>query len=130
MGCYIGIVPNFLFRLLDQREYIGGIPFVCVVVVCCCSQSCVAAIEIKKPRNIFGAVPDVKFNPLLFLRDLNFTPLLFLRPQEEEFHNLILSLDSRGKREGELRQALQERFDIAELERSIKDRWALGIGSI
>ena len=52
------------------------------------------------------------------------TPLLFflLRPQEEEFHNLILSLDPRGKREGELRQALQERYDIAELERSVKDR--------
>lgn len=43
--------------------------------------------------------------------------------QEEEFHKLILSLDTRGKREGELRQVLQERFDIAELERNVKDRY-------
>lgn len=41
----------------------------------------------------------------------------------EEFHKLIQSLDSRGKREGELKQALQERFDAAELERDTSGRW-------
>lgn len=43
--------------------------------------------------------------------------------QAEEFRNLILSLDPRGKREAELRLALEERFDIAELERNAKERW-------
>lgn len=40
----------------------------------------------------------------------------------EEFHKLILSLDPRGKREGELRQALLEKFDLAELERDANDK--------
>ncbi|CAM9326712.1 unnamed protein product [Scytosiphon promiscuus] len=45
----------------------------------------------------------------------------------EEFRNLILSLDPRGKREAELRQALEERFDIAELERNAKERRAISM---
>ena len=44
------------------------------------------------------------------------------RSQDEEFLKLILRLDPRGKREGELRQVLQECFDVAELERSTKER--------
>lgn len=43
-------------------------------------------------------------------------------PQEEEFHSLILSLDPRGKKEGELKQALQETFDMADLEKNVKLR--------
>ncbi|CAN0223109.1 unnamed protein product, partial [Ectocarpus sp. 4 AP-2014] len=40
----------------------------------------------------------------------------------EEFLKLIESLDPRGKREADLKQALQERFDISDLERNAKDR--------
>ena len=50
------------------------------------------------------------------------TPLFYFLAQPEEFHKLIQSLDSRGKREGELKQALLERFDVAELERDANDR--------
>lgn len=46
---------------------------------------------------------------------------LFRLLKPEEFHKLIQSLDSRGRREGELKQALQERFDVAELERDAND---------
>ena len=64
-----------------------------------------------------GLRPGIDRDAFFFL--FSFTSLCL---QEEEFHKLILSLDARGKREGELRQALQERFDIAGLERSVKDR--------
>ncbi|CAM9925613.1 unnamed protein product, partial [Choristocarpus tenellus] len=38
-----------------------------------------------------------------------------------EFHALIVSLDRRGKMERMLKDVLQERFDIAELERNVQE---------
>lgn len=61
----------------------------------------------------------------LFSQDICFFMcfvFLFCLQQEEEFHKLILSLDRRGRREAELRQALEKKFDVAELERNVKDR--------
>ncbi|CAM9440545.1 unnamed protein product [Pylaiella littoralis] len=42
-----------------------------------------------------------------------------------EFHTLIFSLERRGRREAEPRQTLEKKFDVAELERNVKEssRW-------
>ncbi|CAN0060313.1 unnamed protein product, partial [Discosporangium mesarthrocarpum] len=59
-----------------------------------------------------------KYHPVWYQSSWNFYET------EDEFHTLILSLDRRGRGESEVKDALQERFDIAELERNVQDRAA------